>query len=95
VPIRLALKSLCACVSSVVHVISYKGPKRTRQEVTELHPCTLAPYLAKAMSEPLGLKSHIANPADQVTAGVLVCLDGHDFDRIRLVMWTQDQVVPG
>ena len=44
---------------------------------------------------PLGLNSHIANPADQVTACALVCFQGHYFDWVGLVVWTQDQVVPG
>jgi len=55
---------------------------------------TLSPQLANVIGEPLGLNSHVANPTHQVIACVFVCFDGHDLDRIRLVMWTQDQVVP-
>jgi len=60
----------------------------------ELYQSTLCDP-ANVIGEPLGLDSHVANPADQVIACALVCFDGHDLDRIRLVMWTQDQVVPG
>ena len=43
----------------------------------------------------LGFDSYVAHSADQVTAGVLIGFQRHYFDWVGLVVWTQDQVVPG
>jgi len=79
--------------------MNHKGHEVSRRILYQQIPRDLASFVVQMENRQAailsGFDSHVADSADQVTAGVLVGFQRHYFDWVGLVVGTQDQVVPG